>query len=254
MILSKKYNEIMDQVRVTDEMKQRVLQNVKEGIETEKIPESGKIIHSRFLSYGRTSRYLSVAACIMMLLVGGLTVPQLLHRGNGLPQDPTGTAVWTAPGETMAGFEVPGPEESQNEAGGQAGAMVGNGMVEVDSLAELSKSIGFSVLEVKNIPFEVTSTVYTNGWNEFAQVEYQGESQDEAVLFRKARGTDDISGDYNVYSDVKEITVNEVSVTLKGDEEQYKLAIWQQDGFAYSLSYEPGGSENVFVEMIQSVQ
>ena len=54
MILSKKYNEIMDQVRVTDEMKQRVLQNVKEGIETEKIPESGKIIHSRFLSYGRT--------------------------------------------------------------------------------------------------------------------------------------------------------------------------------------------------------
>ena len=211
--MSKKYNEIMDQVRVTDEMKQRVLQNVKEGIETEKIPESGKIIHSRFLSYGRTSRYLSVAACIMMLLVGGLT-----------------------------------------EAGGQAGAMVGNGMVEVDSLAELSKSIGFSVLEVKNIPFEVTSTVYTNGWNEFAQVEYQGESQDEAVLFRKARGTDDISGDYNVYSDVKEITVNEVSVTLKGDEGQYKLAIWQQDGFAYSLSYEPGGSENVFVEMIQSVQ
>ena len=45
-----------------------------------------------------------------------------------------------------------------------------------------------------------------------------------------------------------------MSVTLKGDEEQYKLAIWQQDGFAYSLSYEPGGSENVFVEMIQSVQ
>ena len=31
--MSKKYNEIMDQVRVTDEMKQRVLQNVKEGIE-----------------------------------------------------------------------------------------------------------------------------------------------------------------------------------------------------------------------------
>ena len=33
MILSEKYKEIMDQVRVTDEMKQRVLQNVKEGIE-----------------------------------------------------------------------------------------------------------------------------------------------------------------------------------------------------------------------------
>lgn len=252
--MSKKYDEIMDQVRVTDEMKQRVLQNVKEEIEAEKTPESGKIIHSRFFSYGRTSRYLSAAACIMMLLVGGLTVPRLLHRGNGLPPEQTGAAVGMAPGETMVGLEVPGSEAGQEELGGQAGAMVGNGMVEVDSLAELSQSIGFSVPEIKNIPFEVTSTEYTNGWNEFAQVEYQGGSQEEAVLFRKARGTDDISGDYNVYSDVKEITVNDMAVTLKGENESYKLAIWQQDGFAYSLSYEPGGSEDVFVEMIQSIQ
>lgn len=250
--MSKKYNEIMDQVRVTDEMKQRILQNVKEEIEAEKTPESGKIIHSRFLSYGRASRYLSVAACIMMLLVGGLTASKLLYRGN--PANPTETAVGMAPGETMVGFEVRGEEESQNEAGDQAGAMVGNGMVEVDSLAELSKSIGFSVPEVKNIPFEVTSTVYTNGWNEFAQVEYQGESQEEAVLFRKARGTDDISGDYNVYSDVTEITVNDMAVTLKGENGVYSLAIWQQDEFVYSLSYEPGGSEDAYVMMIQSVQ
>lgn len=237
--MSKKYNEIMDQIRVTDKMKQRVLQNVKEGIEAEKTPESGKIIRSRFLSYGRAFRYLSVAACIMMLLVGGLTVPKILNRGN-------------AP---------------QNEAGGEVGAMIGNGMVEVNSLAELSQALGFSVPEVKHIPFEVTGIVYTNGWNEFAQVEYQGgampenqeesqmedQTESEAVLFRKARGTDDISGDYNVYTDVKEITVNEAAVTLKGETGQYRLAVWQQDGFTYSLSWEPGGSEEVFTEMIQSI-
>ena len=276
MILSEKYKEIMDQVRVTDEMKQRVLRNMKEQVEAEKAsklrmnagnkvrtirkqksgerPESGKIIQSRFFSYGRISRYLSAAACIMMLIVGGLTVPRLLHLGNGLPPAPTGAAVGMAPDETMVGLGESESETRQDELGGQAGAMIGNGMVEVDSLAELSQIFGFSVPEVKNIPFEVTSTVYTNGWNVFAQVEYQGKSQDEAVLFRKARGTDDISGDYNTYSDVKEVTVKEVSVTLKGDDGQYKLAIWQQDGFAYSLNYEPGGSEAVFVEMIQSVQ
>ena len=279
--MSKKYNEIMDQVRVTDEMKQRVLQNVKERMEENitagekaesegsehksgeaqkqehgKTPETGKIIHSRFLSYSRTSRYLSVAACIMMLIVGGLTVPRLLHRGNGLLPDSTSAAVGMEPGETMVGFAEPGAEENQDELGGQAGAMVGNGMVEVDSLAELSQVLGFSVPEIKNIPFEVTSTVYTNGWNEFAQVEYQGGNQTESeeVLFRKAKGTDDISGDYNVYTDVKEITVNETAVTLKGENGQYSLAIWQQDGFTYSLSYEPGGREDAFVMMIQSAQ
>lgn len=36
MILSEKYKEIMDQVRVTDEMKQRVLRNMKEQVEAEK--------------------------------------------------------------------------------------------------------------------------------------------------------------------------------------------------------------------------
>lgn len=279
--MSKKYNEIMDQVRVTDEMKQRVLQNVKERMEENitagekaesegsehksgeaqkqehgKTPETGKIIHNRFLSYSRTSRYLSVAACIMMLIVGGLTVPRLLHRGNGLLPDSTSAAVGMEPGETMVGFAQPGAEENQDELGGQAGAMVGNGMVEVDSLAELSQVLGFSVPEIKNIPFEVTNTVYTNGWNEFAQVEYQGGNQTESeeVLFRKAKGTDDISGDYNVYTDVKEITVNETAVTLKGENGQYSLAIWQQDGFTYSLSYEPGGREDAFVMMIQSIQ
>lgn len=266
--MSKKYQEIMDQVRVTDEMKQRVLQNVKERMEENMAAgeksasersgskrserESGKIIRSRFLSYGRTSRYLSAAACIMMLIVGGVTVPKLLHRGN--PENPAETAVGMAPGETMVGLEMPGEEGSQNEAGGQAGAMIGNGMVEVDSLKELSQALGFSVPEIKNIPFEVTGTVYTNGWNEFAQVEYQGKSQEEAVLFRKARGTDDISGDYNVYSDVKEVTVNNMAVTLKGENGTYSLAIWQQDGFAYSLSYEPGGSEDAFAMMIESIQ
>ena len=272
--MSKKYKEIMDQVRVTDEMKQRVLQNVKAEMEAEVIagmkaeskirtiqkqksgetPESGKIIHSRFLIYGRTSKYLSIAAGIMMLIMGGMIVPKYIQCAPSV--NPTETAVGIAPGETMVGFEAPGAEESQNEAGGQASAMVGNGMVEVDSLAELSESIGFSVPEVKNIPFEVTSTVYTNGWNEFAQVEYQGGNQTESeeVLFRKAKGTDDISGDYNVYTDVKEIAVNETAVTLKGENGQYSLAIWQQDGFTYSLSYEPGGREDAFVMMIQSAQ
>ena len=114
----------------------------------------------------------------------------------------------------------------------------------------------------------MTGIVYTNGWNEFAQVEYQGgamaenreegqmegQAEAEEVMFRKARGTDDISGDYDAYSDVKEITVNETAVTLKGENGQYSLAIWQQDGFTYSLSYEPGGREDAFVMMIQSIQ
>lgn len=224
--MSKKYKEIMDQVRVTDEMKQRILQNVKNEMETPKISRS------RFLSYGKTSRYISAAACIAMLLVGSLTVTRFLDR------------------EAM-----PNPNESAGDmisGEGQGEAMVVNGMEVLDSAQELSQALGFSVTDITDIPFEVKNTEYTNGWNEFAQIVYQGE--DSEILFRKARGTDDISGDYNTYEDVKVVSIHHAEVTLKGESENYSLAIWQQDGFTYSLSMEPSGSEAVFVEMIRSIQ
>lgn len=120
MILSEKYKEIMDQVRVTDEMKQRVLRNMKEQVEAEKAsklrmnagnkvrtirkqksgerPESGKIIQSRFFSYGRISRYLSAAACIMMLIVGGLTVPAAAASGKWTSAGTHGRGSWNGTG------------------------------------------------------------------------------------------------------------------------------------------------------------
>lgn len=222
--MSKKYKEIMDQVCVTDEMKQRILQNVKNEM------EAPKISRSHFLSYGKFSRYISAAACILMLLVGGLTVTKLFDR-EVMPNESAGA---------MASGE------------GQGVAMAVNGMEVLDSAEELSRVLGFPVTDITEIPFEVQNTEYTNGWNEFAQIVYQGEKSE--ILFRKARGANDISGDYNTYEDVKTITINHAEVTLKGESESYSLAIWQQDGFSYSLSMEPGGSEEVFAKMIQSIQ
>ncbi len=222
--MSKKYKEIMDQVCVTDEMKQRILQNVKNEM------EAPKISRSHFLSYGKFSRYISAAACILMLLVGGLTVTKLFDR-EVMPNESAGD---------MASGE------------GQGVAMAVNGMEVLDSAEELSRVLGFPVTDITEIPFEVQNTEYTNGWNEFAQIVYQGENSE--ILFRKARGANDISGDYNTYEDVKTITINHAEVTLKGESESYSLAIWQQDGFSYSLSMEPCGSEEVFAKMIQSIQ
>lgn len=236
--MSKKYKEIMDQIQVTDAMKQRILWNAEKKMKEK----------------SRTVRYLPAAACIMMLIVGGLTMPQLLDRGNKRLPDQAETEAEVVPGETMEAFAESGTFGEQEELGGQTGALVGNGMVEMTSLSELSQALGFSVPEVKNLPFEVADTVYINGWNEYAQIEYQNQSQTQTVLFRKARKTDDISGDYNFYSDVIEIIVNEVPVTLKGNGGQYQLAVWQEDGFSYSLSYEPGGEEDAFAGMIQSIQ
>ena len=62
------------------------------------------------------------------------------------------------------------------------------------------------------------------------------EASDE-ICFRVSEGTEDNSGDYNTYADVRTVTVGKIKVTLKGDEEAAAvLAIWSSDGYSYSLS------------------
>ena len=52
------------------------------------------------------------------------------------------------------------------------------------------------------------------------------------MFIRKAVGTEDCSGDYNTYA--QEIVVNDV--TLKGENDAFCLAIWEKDGYTYSVS------------------
>ena len=52
------------------------------------------------------------------------------------------------------------------------------------------------------------------------------------MLIRKAVGTKDCSGDYNVYA--QEVTVDDV--TLKGENDTFSLAVWERDGYTYSAA------------------
>ncbi|MBC8535272.1 copper amine oxidase N-terminal domain-containing protein [Feifania hominis] len=83
------------------------------------------------------------------------------------------------------------------------------------------------------------------------QVAYR--SGDDAVTFRAALGDEDISGDYNVYSELKAVEVNGVKVELKGDGGVVNLAKWCEDGVSYSLSSEKGLSAQTVLEIIRDI-
>ena len=52
------------------------------------------------------------------------------------------------------------------------------------------------------------------------------------MLIRKAMGNEDVSGDYNEYAQVETVD----GVTLKGENDVFSLAIWEKDGYTYSIS------------------
>ena len=111
-----------------------------------------------------------------------------------------------------------------------------NGIQECPDALGLEQAVGFAVPQLESLPYTLEETVYRSYWGEMAEVEYLCAGGEEVCL-RKAPGEGPVSGDYNDYTYVQQLAVNEVQAVLKGSAEStYTLAEWQADGYAYSLS------------------
>lgn len=205
--MDNKYDEVMEHIEVTPEMRSRILGNIENMDFAEK--KQTKIVR-----FTNVKRFATLAACLAVMLVGALTLPNLNI------------------------FHEPPVDEN-------------NDIVEVSSVEELSETVGFEVSEPGNLPFEPESVVYTAYWAEMAEIIYTNDEQTAA--FRKGIGSDDVSGDYNSYELTSEISVNDINAMLKGNGETYTLAIWTDGEFAYSLSLSEGVGDAEWIEMLQTI-
>ena len=113
------------------------------------------------------------------------------------------------------------------------GAETPNPWTEYDSIEDAAKAAGFEFILPETLPEGYGDPVISAIGKEAIQVIYTN-GEDELCL-RKALGTDDPSGDYNNYNHIETITIDGTEVTMKGDGEQVSLAIWDRDGYAYSI-------------------
>ena len=108
------------------------------------------------------------------------------------------------------------------------------------SLEEAGKLAGFSF----TAPEEVEG--YTKKYiaaieNEIAQVIFSnGEENDSTLYFRKGVGAEDISGDYNTYETVEELTVGGKTVTCKGNGGLIHTAVWNDGTYSYAVMSDAG--------------
>lgn len=189
--MKKEYDEIMEHIEVTSEMRRRILRHIQE--------EDISPTPTRALQFPPFRKYLSVAACFVVLLAGAIALPHLLNQGESNPPS----------------------------------VMVGQGIEEAASLQELSDLVGFEIDEEIVLPFDADKIGYFSYWNELAEIQYNGAEQ--FARFRKSVGTGDNSGDYTEYRDMIAISVSGHSVTLRGYDGAYSLAVWTDETYAYSL-------------------
>lgn len=114
------------------------------------------------------------------------------------------------------------------------------------TLEQAVKAAGFE-MSVPDAPKGYETAIYrVNTGTQMLEVIYsdkdlENEDAVEAYRIRKAIGSDDISGDYNDYSEKNEVSVSGNQVTLKGNDGKVFVAIWTSGEFTYAIDIDMNG-------------
>lgn len=163
------------------------------------------------------TRRLAAAACFAVLVAGAVALPRI-HT----------------------------PSQGENPPGVEHGIW---NRTQADSLEELSQMVGFEVEGLKSLPFPAVETSYTAYGKEMAEVTYTGETQ--SLVYRKTAGSTDPSGDYAAYSHVLVLELETGTVTLKGEEGSYCLALWEDGTYSYSARASQGYSQDQWAQLLE---
>ena len=145
-------------------------------------------------------------------------------------------------------------ETVKAESGESEESMIGmpNPYTDHDTLKEAEEDAGFKIQTPEEID-GVKAEAFRNLDQELLEVIYL-DGETEVARVRKGTGRENISGDYNEYSDVKDVDVNGKSVTIKGTKDGYVLAIWNDGEYAYSVSVEKPYTQEELIGLVEQVQ
>ena len=117
---------------------------------------------------------------------------------------------------------------------------IANPFTEYATLEEAAAQAG-DIFEVPETVAESAGCIYRVSTDGLFEVVYTDATDAEVARVRRAVGTEDISGDYNEYAHTEEITVGNLTVTVKGaDEGNATLATWVNGIYTYSMSVATG--------------
>ena len=155
----------------------------------------------------------------------------------------TNGATATVPAATAPAATIPAAETPAPDGDGQ----VTNPYDDLSSSAEFAAKLGYAPKLPRTLPdgFAESGAVLIGG--KLAQVEYTDGTT--TVTYRTAKGADDISGDYNSYSEQR----TENGVTLRGDGGLVSLAVWNDGTYSYALSFSPGAAQQTALTWVGSV-
>ncbi|SHL00873.1 hypothetical protein SAMN02745136_03882 [Anaerocolumna jejuensis DSM 15929] len=147
------------------------------------------------------------------------------------------------------------PKQISGQAAEGDSQQIPNPFKDCKTVAEAEKTAGFTLALPEKIPEGYVQKSIQAIKNDMIQVIYENGKKE--LLIRKAKGKEDISGDYNKYSENNTMTVGSLQVSTRGNDGKIKVAAWT-DGeytFAVSVNSEDEGLDNTAIsDMISSMK
>ena len=72
-------------------------------------------------------------------------------------------------------------------------------------------------------------------------------------MFRQTEGNTDPSGDYTAYTDIMMLELGDITVTLKGEDGMYCLAVWQDEAYSYAVKSSESYSDTVWMDIVETM-
>lgn len=129
---------------------------------------------------------------------------------------------------------------------------IANPFQDCESLEDAAKIAGFELSCPESV-LESDSMLIQAIEEDMIQVIYD-KNDEEVLRIRKSRSDDDITGDYNEYSEEVDQDINGISVHLKGENEKYSTVSWNVDEYQYCILSSSGLSLDDISNLVNSIQ
>jgi len=253
-----KYKEIMDNIELTDEMRERVLKNVKAAsasssearTEERTSKSSGKTPASpapvRKANRTMILSIIGYAAACLLISVGVFFSWKGSQRGN---QDPSAseTPLTEVTVTTSSGISAGGPDSSYPSTTDVPGYPI-----YCEDISGINKEFSFALLDLTTLPFTPVQKTYV-AYSNVAEIVYTGTESDECV-WRISPDAFQITAIAENFSSSKEIKLDDGSTfNLYGDDGAFSLATWF-DGTNYqSIQFLKNEEEATFKAIVSEI-
>lgn len=126
-----------------------------------------------------------------------------------------------------------------------------NPFTEYKTVDEAVSALTFSPMLPTAVPSDYKLDCISTLGSDFLQIVYK--NGDKELMYRTAVGSEDISGDYNVYKNVKKVNIAGAEVTVREADGKYSI-IWNKGENAFALYSDGGLTEKDMTDIINNLK